>query len=146
MKWLTVGALAFALIGCASSAEQPEMASAMVGIVNHTDRYIYSASVNGAGGANMTAYGAGGASVCCAVIPAVWYLGLKVRVFWDMPIGRMPAAKEKDVDVERYDEPGDIYIHLFPDDVVRVVVTQYGGASAKHPIPAPVPPANWKRS
>lgn len=147
MKWLTACMLAAWLTGCASASGDlaPKKVSAMVGIVNHTDRYIYSASVNGAGGDGMPAYGAGGASICCAVIPAVWYPGMKVRVRWNMPIGREPEIKEKEAEVERYDVPGDIYIHVFPGDVVRVVVTEYGGASTKHPIPAPVKPAGWKK-
>ncbi len=148
MKWLTALSLALLLAGCASvfNEEEAETAGAMVGIVNHTDRYIYSASVNGAGGANMTAYGAGGASVCCAVIPAVWYPGMKVLVRWNMPVGRTPVVKEKEVDVERYEKPGSIYLHVFENDEVRVVVTDHPGYSPAHPIPAPVKPADWKKS
>ena len=148
MKWLTVCLLVGALTGCASAAREQgrEKVGAMVSIVNHTDRYIASASVNGAGGANMTEYGAGGASVCCAAIPAVWYPGMKVEVRWNMPIGRTPVVKVKEVEVEKYDEPGDIYLHFFPEDRVRVIVTRYGGASTKHPIPAPVAPAGWKKN
>jgi hypothetical protein len=148
MRWLTVFALTSVLTGCASSYTEGagKTVGAMVGIVNHTDRYIASASVNGAGGANMTEYGAGGASVCCAVIPAVWYPGMKVEVRWNMPIGRTPVVKVKEVEVEKYDEPGSIYLHFFPEDRVRVIVTRYGGASTKHPIPAPVAPAGWKKN
>ena len=148
MRWLTVFTLTFVLTGCASSYTEgaAKTVGAMVGIVNHTDRYIASASVNGAGGANMTEYGAGGASVCCAVIPAVWYPGMKVEVRWNMPIGRTPVVKVKEVEVEKYDEPGSIYLHFFPEDRVRVIVTRYGGASTKHPIPAPVAPAGWKKN
>ena len=147
MKWLTAGFLIVWLTGCASAFSEPEpkTVGAMVGIVNHTDRYIYSASVNGAGGDGMPAYGAGGASVCCAVIPAVWYPGMKVRVYWDMPVGRTHVGKEKEVEVERYEVPGSIYLHFFPDDQVRVVVTVHPGYSPKHPIPAPVKPAGWKK-
>lgn len=146
MKWLTAGAFTFALIGCASSVEQPETVGAMVDIVNHTDWYIYSASVDGAGGDGMPAYGAGGASICCAVIPTVWYPGMTVTVRWNMPIGRTDVIKEKEVEVEKYDEPTSIYLHFFPEDQVRVIVTRYGGSSTKHPIPAPVQPASWKKS
>jgi hypothetical protein len=148
MRWLTVFTLTSVLTGCASSYTEGagKTVGAMVGIVNHTDRYIYSASVDGAGGANMTAYGAGGASVCCALIPAVWYPGMKVEVRWNMPIGRTDVVKVKEVEVEKYDEPGSIYLHFFPEDRVRVIVTRYGGASTKHPIPAPVAPAGWKKN
>jgi hypothetical protein len=148
MKWLTVCLLVGMLTGCASASGEPEhkKVSAMVGIVNHTDRYIYSASVAGAGGDGMPAYGAGGASICCAAIPAGWYPGMKVEVRWNMPIGELDVVKMKEVEVEKYDEPGDIYLHFFPEDRVRVIVTRYGGASTKHPIPAPVAPAGWKKN
>lgn len=148
MRWLTAFALIFVLTGCASSYKDGagKTVGAMVGIVNHTDRYIYSASVDGAGGDGMPEYGAGGASICCAAIPAAWYPGMKVEVRWNMPIGRTPVVKVKEVEVEKYDEPGDIYLHFFPEDRVRVIVTRYGGASTKHPIPAPVAPAGWKKN
>lgn len=145
-RWMAC-ALAIALTGCASAftEDQPETASAMVGIVNHTDRYIYSASVDGAGGDGMPAYGAGGASICCAVIPAVWYPGMKVTVRWNMPIGRTDVVKEKEVEVEKYQKPGSIYIHVFENDQIRVVVSEHPGYSRAHPIPAPVKPAGWKK-
>lgn len=147
MRWLVACALVVAVTGCASAFadNQPETAGAMVGIVNHTDRYIYSASVDGAGGGGMPAYGAGGSSICCAVIPAVWYPGMKVIVRWNMPIGRKDVVKEKEVEVERYEKPGSIYIHVFENDQIRVVVTDHPGYSPVHPIPAPVPPVGWKK-
>jgi hypothetical protein len=81
MRWLSMCLLALVLSGCGAQKVQVhedefKMASASVGIVNHTDKYVYSASVNGAGGSNMSEYGAGGASVCCAMIPKKWYPGL----------------------------------------------------------------------
>lgn len=147
MMWLISGVLAWSLVGCAAEPRNaaPKKVPASVGVVNHTDQYIYSASVEGAGGGNMPEFGAGNAGMCCAMIPAVWYPGMKVTVRWDMPVGVQHVDKEKVVDVEQYDEPGDIYIHIFPDDEVRVVITNFGGASTRHPIPAPVKPAGWKR-
>jgi hypothetical protein len=115
--------------------------SARVGIVNHTANYVDSASVNGAGGANMSAWGAGSGEVCCATVPKKWYPGMKVLVRWDMPEGTKHAYKEKLVDVERYEEGGSVYIHIFPNDEIRVVVSNYGGWSMKHPIPPPEKPS-----
>jgi len=115
---------------------------ASIGIVNHTAKYIDSASVNEAGGANMGAWGAGAANVCCATVPDKWYPGMKALVRWDMPEGSKHIVKEKLVEVEKYDEPGgSIYIHIFPNDEVRVVISRYAGWSPKHPIAAPVKPA-----
>ncbi|MNK64026.1 hypothetical protein D3C87_832570 [compost metagenome] len=140
MKWIMYLGTVLLLSGCALKSKQVEQvgpsptATAQVGIVNHTGKYIYSASVDGAGGANMARWGAGGADVCCASIPRVWYPGMKVLVRWNMPEGRTDVIKEKMVEVEKYDEPGDIYMHFFPNDEVRVVVSNAGGGAKTHPI------------
>lgn len=147
MKWWMAGLLALVLSGCGTrpiDAEE-EMYGASVGIVNHTGKYVYSAGVNGAGGSNMDEYGAGGAEVCCAMIPEKWRPGLKARVRVTFAVGRKLTGLEKTVEVERYDTPGSIYIHLFPDDQVRLVVSEYPGYSSGHPIPRPVKPAGWTR-
>jgi hypothetical protein len=150
MRWLSMCLLALVLSGCGAQKVQVhedefKMASASVGIVNHTDKYVYSASVNGAGGSNMSEYGAGGASVCCAMIPKKWYPGLTGTARITFAEGRKLTTLTKVVEIERYDEPASIYVHVFPKDEVRLIVTRYGGASTKHPIPAPVKPAGWKR-
>lgn len=96
----------------------------------------------------MSEYSAGGASICCVSVPLKWRPGLKAHVEWDMPIGSQHTYQEKTVDIEPYgpdDSGGSVYIHLFPNGEVKVVVARYGGASTKHPIPAPVKPAGWKR-
>jgi hypothetical protein len=56
MKWIMYLGTALLLSGCAFKGRQLEQAgpsptaTAQVGIVNHTGKYIYSASVDGAGG------------------------------------------------------------------------------------------------
>lgn len=140
MQWMMYLCTALLLSGCAFKARQLEQAgpsptaTAQVGIVNHTGKYIYSASVDGAGGGNMARWGAGLANICCTSIPRVWYPGMNVLVRWDMPDGLQHIIKEKMVEVEKYDEPGDIYMHFFPDDGVRVVVSNAGGRAKTHPI------------
>ena len=67
---------AIAITGCAlrePQAQPSARATAQVGIVNHTGNYIYSASVDGAGGGNMARWGAGVADICCASISNVWH-------------------------------------------------------------------------
>lgn len=145
MKWIMISLAALSLSACAGlrneqSSPEPEMATAQVGVVNHTGNYIYSASVDGAGGGKMSAWSAGMANICCTSIPRVWYPGMKVRVRWNMPIGPTDVIKEKIVAVEKYERPGDIYLHFFPNDEVRVIVTNIGGPSSKHPIPPPIKP------
>lgn len=147
MIWLIALLAVLNLSACAGlelndEPPPPQTATAQVGVVNHTGNYIYSASVDGAGGGNMRRWSAGIASVCCASIPRVWYPGMKVRVRWNMPIGEKDVIKEKTVEVEKYERPGSIYLHFFPDDVIRVVVTNVGPRHPNHPIPPPVKPAN----
>jgi hypothetical protein len=135
-SWISVG-IAIIISGCAlgePEAKQNDTAPAQVGIVNHTGSYIYSASIDGAGGGNMARWGAGVADVCCVAIPIIWYPGMKVRVRWDMPEGHKHIVKEKVVDVEKYDRTGSIYLHFFPNDEVRVVVSPVGPYNSAHPI------------
>lgn len=140
MKLLLVLGAAL-LMACAPPVKQDDSKyGASIGIVNHTARYIHSATVNGAGGANMDAWGAGINDVCCVSVPVKWYPGMQVLVRWNMPENGKYVFKEKMVTVEKYDEPGSVYMHFFPDDEVRVVVSRHWSISGKHPIPAPVKP------
>ena len=124
-------------VGACSAQQEVEStsATAAVGIVNHTGNYIYSATVDGAGGGNMSAWGAGMPDVCCTSIPRVWRPGIKVLVRWDMPDGHQHIVKEKTIEVEKYDKPGSVYLHFFPNDEVRVIVTSFPGPGPNHPIP-----------
>jgi hypothetical protein len=54
-----------------------------------------------------------------------------------MPKGVVDVWKEKIVEIEKYDRPGSIYLHFFPNDEVRVVVSNAAGYSSKHPIAPP---------
>ena len=93
------------MTGCAPQPVKDSSSyGANVGIVNHTAQYIHSASVNGAGGANMGAWGAGMGNVCCASVPTKWHPELQVVVLWDVPKGSKHVYKEKIVKVEKYDE------------------------------------------
>lgn len=142
MKYILALACVIPVTGCAMlHKEEPRFVPAQVGIVNHTGKYIYSASINGAGGANMRAWGAGGAEICCTSIPRTWQPGIKMLVRWNMPEGVQDVVKEKIVEVEKYDEPGGIYMHFFPNDEIRVVVSWVGPGNPKYPIPRPVNPS-----
>ncbi|WP_263773069.1 DUF3304 domain-containing protein [Propionivibrio soli] len=142
LKWFAGMVCVALLSGCVTAQQkaQEARAAAQVGIVNHTGNFIYSATVDGSGGGTMSAWGAGGANICCTSIPRVWYPGMKVLVQWDMPVGHTHVIKEKTIEVEKYDEPGSIYLHFFPNDEVRVVISNAAGWSSSHPIPPPVKP------
>lgn len=120
------------------NAQTPdETFEAGIGIVNHTDRFIYSTLVNGQGGGHAYELSAGVAGFCCVTLPKKWYPGLTVEVVWDAPDGTKHVNKSKIVEVEQYDKLGELYLHFFSDDKVRVVVTKWIGASPKHPIAPP---------
>ncbi len=150
LAYLVPIAIAIGLAGCAlreTQAQPSDRAPAQVGIVNHTGSYIYSASVDGAGGGGMSRWGAGGANICCTSIPRTWYPGMKVLVRWNMPEGVKDVIKEKVVEVEKYDRLGDIYMNFFPNDEVRVVVSRNGPGSPDYPIrhlgkPTEIPSSN----
>jgi hypothetical protein len=136
--------------GCSSLASKKQETSensgvygAQVGIVNHTGKFIYTTRVNDGGGGNSFPYSAGIANICCVTVPRKWRPGLKFLVGWDMPIGAKHVYKQKIVEVEKYDEPGSVYLHFFPDDQVRIVVTSWYGGAQEHPIPPPVKPASF---
>ncbi|WP_444843869.1 DUF3304 domain-containing protein [Duganella caerulea] len=130
-------ALALTISGCAlhqSRARASERVPAQIGIVNHTGSYIDSASVDGAGGGNMARWGVGGPDICCTSIPEVWHPGIKVLVRWDMPLGHQHIVKEKIVEVEKYERPGDVYLFFHPNDEVHVVVSRNGPGASDFPI------------
>jgi hypothetical protein len=126
--------------------EIPAVYGAQVGIVNHTDRYIYSAGAGDGGGGHANAYSAGIANICCVTMPDKWRPGLKLLVSWDVPDGRRHIVKKKLVEVERYEEPGSVYIHFFSDDQIRIVITNWYGGAPQHPISPPVMPESFAKS
>ncbi|WP_211466345.1 DUF3304 domain-containing protein [Collimonas silvisoli] len=66
------------------------------------------------------------------MLPLKWQPGMKVKVRWK-PNGR--DWVEKTTTIKRYDEAGDIFVHFFANDEVRVVSSaRYGSQSPRHPI------------
>lgn len=141
--WTVLLVGAFVVSACARPLKGEEEGSleqtygATIGIVNHTDRYIYSTAVDGGQGGHAHPMSAGVGSMCCVHLPIKWHPGLKVEVRWDMPEGSKHVLKSKIVDVEKYERPGTLYLHFFSGDIIRVVVTNSVGASPDHPIAPP---------
>lgn len=132
--------------GCAGSSgistdRSDRFVYATIGGVNHTDMYMDWFSIDGHGGANVDAYGIT-SGVCCVGVPRVYRPGLTVNVEWQArDKNDKPIRKSKVVEVEPYTEAGTIYAHIFPNDVVRVVVAaRYGPGNPNHPIPLTVNP------
>ena len=117
--------------------------NASIGPVNHTSQYLYGFTINGAFGANARAYAWRNAGTCCVRLPRIWRPGLTVDIQYDLLIndGKDDNWKtKKGVPVEPYTEPGDVYVHFFPNDEIRVVVSNPGPRSTLHPIPYPTRP------
>ncbi len=121
--------------------------NASIGPVNHTSQYLYGFTINGAFGANARAYAWRNAGTCCVRLPRIWRPGLTVDIQYDLLIndGKDDNWKtKKGVPVEPYTKPGDVYVHFFPNDEIRVVVSNWDPDGEGHPIPYPVNP-NGKR-
>lgn len=143
MKKLLIFILALLITSCAGlKKEEDPNAYGQIGIVNHTGQFIYTALIDGHGGGNMSRWGAGGADIPGGVYPRIWHPGIKVLVRWDMPEEHTHIWKEKIVEIEKFDRPGDVYLHFFPNDEVRVVITNIPGWTESHPIPPPVKPTS----
>lgn len=94
--------------------------------------------------------GGGAALFCCIMIPSNWRPGLTVEVRWqvgdwshenraEVDAGNYQSLSIKgmyiaNVPVEKYDDPGDVYVHFFPRGRVRVVSSMYTVLSPSHPI------------
>ena len=120
--------------------------------LNYTDKNIVSVVVNGEGGIlDVPAQGGGGGIVCCVVIPKKWRPGLKVTIKWqedDIPVfddkgkrvikNGIPVViesprKERTVEVPDYKTMGEFYIVFFPNEVVKVAVSNGLPAIAETP-------------
>lgn len=137
-----------ALTACASSDlstkdKNKDYFNASIGPVNHTSQYLYGFQVNGAFGANAGAYGGDIAGTCCVRLPRLYRPGLTVDIDYDLTLddgSKHNWKTRKAVPVDPYTEPGDVYVHFFPNDQIRVVVSRAGPGSSQHPIPRPVDP------
>ncbi|KJK21719.1 hypothetical protein UB46_25310 [Burkholderiaceae bacterium 16] len=78
-------------------------------------------------------------------VPRVYRPGMQVTVKWTARDGAKILYGSKVVEVEPYAEAGSIYAHIFPNDMVRVVVSaRYGPGNPDYPIPYPVDPNELK--
>lgn len=146
---LAAGFMITVLAACASSSglstrnDDDAYFNAPIGPVNHTSQFLYMFSVDGATSAGARAYGWRNAGSCCVRLPLVYRPGLTVDVDYDLTIennSKHNWKTRKGIPVEPYTEPGDVYVHFFPDDKIRVVVSLSGPRGSRHPIPHPVDP------
>lgn len=141
--------------GAIESQSAPE---ALVGIVNRTEQQIVTVSFEGLkSGDNYAVKGCcapirwyilgpsynsdGVPYVCCTSLPNKWQPDMKVVVRWKRGSANTKSNAllniEKIVPVEKYDFPSGVYLHFFPNDEVRVVVSRFSPLDSGHPIPPP---------
>ena len=110
------------------------------GNVGYIHSYAVQETVHGQFSRGMiSGLSCGGTVIAGYPVPRAWTPGMKVKVRWK-PNGR--DYIEKTTTIPRYDAIGMLYVHFFPNDEVRVVVSQVGVLNPEHPIPsgATVPP------
>lgn len=93
--------------------------------INYTDRHISDFSVDNYSGGSVSVDGGGGSFVCCVPIPAHWKSGAKVTVRWADNEKNGVQYKEKIVEVPEYNNSDLEFfiVHFFPNDEVKVLVT-----------------------
>ena len=170
-KWMFAWVVVSVLAGCAQpqkpmSAEEQEwmrgvkernairqsqsvpVANVSVSCYGHGAGYIHSfyvqETIHGqfsrgmiwGGGANCGTVAAG------YPVPRTWTPGMKVKVRWNRPVKGEDNWIEKTTTIPRYEKAAMLVVHFFPNDEVRVVVSNYYPESRYHPIPpdSTVPP------
>ncbi|SPS01592.1 DUF3304 domain-containing protein [Cupriavidus taiwanensis] len=134
---------ACAASGLSTKDKTKDYFNASIDPVNHTSQYLYGFQVNGAFGANAGAYGGDIAGTCCVRLPRLYRPGLTVDIDYDLTLddgSKHNWKTRKAVPVEPFAEPGDVYVHFFPNDKIRVVVSRVYPFGKDHPIPRPVDP------
>ncbi|WP_425338701.1 DUF3304 domain-containing protein [Glaciimonas immobilis] len=110
------------------------MAPVSIGCLSHDGApYIYSFSVEEFYSKRMVGgLSCGGSGAFAYMLPLQWKPGMKVKVRWK------PNAREwieKTTAIRRYDEAGDIFVHFFANDEVRIVSSPLSyPQSPQHPI------------
>ncbi|MFC0131825.1 hypothetical protein CR105_23580 [Massilia eurypsychrophila] len=136
-------ALVLSIISGCQPVEAPaEHAVGMGGIVgaNYSDNGIQWFTVDGAGGMRLGTYTGGGGHVCCAIYPRTWTPNFRVKVQWARSDGRDASGTtwkikqlERIVAVDKYVVEGNVYVLFFPDDEVKVFVSDVGIGNPNFP-------------
>ena len=113
------------------------------GNVGYIHSYAVQETVHGQFSRGMiSGLSCGGTVIAGYPVPRTWTPGMKVKVRWNRPIKGEDNWIEKTTTIPRYDAIGMLIVHFFPNDEVRVVVSNYYPESRYHPIPfdSSVPP------
>lgn len=120
---------------------------ALIGVHHFGSDYLISTFfVDGYGGGNVSEGGGGGGILCCVTIPRKWKPGLTAQVRWEVrhiirrtdptaeQVAEIDGIYQAKAPVEAYVEPGDLYVHFFPNGRVRIVVSETSPSGEQHPI------------
>jgi hypothetical protein len=94
-------------------------------------------------GEDMGRAGGGGSSVCCVTLPRKWHPDMTVKVAWNVTNWRDCKGQdyEATVPIEKYSEPGYVFVHFLPGGQVRIFSSELDGPeSPRYQGPhAPIP-------
>jgi len=92
--------------------------------------------INGGAYGSIGDEGGGGSHMCCVMLPSVWRPGLQVEIRWELidESVKKQISYKAQVPVEKYDEVGDLVVHFFNNNKVRVVSSPYHVGGVSHPV------------
>jgi hypothetical protein len=153
-RLLAASFAAIALTGCAgihAAGREDQFTAVGITGVQHIgpDFNISDFYVDGYPGSNVGRGGGGGSHMCCVNLPNQWRQGLAVEVRW--AVGNWSKENRQEivagnyksitferykamVPLEKYDKPGQVYVHFFPEGKVRVVSSYPDSESPLHPV------------
>jgi hypothetical protein len=131
LLWLSLGA-------CSESTT-----AVSYGGINYTDESVDTFTINGEGSGSVYPHSGGNPGVCCIVIPKKWRSGLKATIRWQTNSDEV-TWKTKTVDIPEYKEVGDFFVHFFPNNVVKVLVSNVMIGHKDYPYPGPDPNNCWE--
>jgi hypothetical protein len=155
LRWvkLTLVVLSAALM--LSACFEEEMDSVSYQGANHTNIAAMYVTINGEGGIMIAMEHGYGGNVCCVNVPKKWRPGLTVTVGWQDEghflrdkngnevlrdgnnILVSAPRKTKTVAIPEYATPEILWIHFFPNDEIKLVMSKYGPGHPKHGLPDP---------
>lgn len=121
-----------------TSCGNPQASLDLCGL-NYTDKLIDEFSVDGYSGANISPNGGGGKFTCCIIMPRVWRDGMTVTVRWTHDRSDPQYSMERVVPVPKYESEdlGFLAVHFYPNDLVKVLVTNKAETYPGYPYPRP---------
>jgi hypothetical protein len=131
-------AVSFSVSACKATEKEEQVGVGLTGLDHLAEHLsIQEFTVNGTSGHKA---GRGGSTVCCVNVPAKWRPGITLKVRWGVTNWKRRAFTfyEREVELEKYDELGPLYIHFLPNGDVRAVSSMFAawGQGGFYPGPA----------